>query len=85
MSSGTRSFSSRLKHCTLNRKLDNHAMRLVLPLCGVLAILKNKKVWLLFHCKSSIVVLSIYIRTLFYFKIEKNKKERQRNIKKIII
>ena len=54
------------------------------PYVGVFAFLKNKKVWLLFHCKSSIVVLSIYIRTLFYFKIEKNKKERQGN-KKIII
>ena len=54
-------------------------MRLALPLYGVLAILKNKKVGLLFHCKSSIVVLSIYIRKLFHFKIEKNKKERQRN------
>ena len=44
LSSGARSFSSRLKHCTLNRKLDNHAMRLVLPLCWVYAILKNKKI-----------------------------------------
>ena len=56
-------------------------MCLVLPLCGVFAILKNKKVWLLFHCKSSIVILSIHICTLFYFKIEKNKKERQGNKK----
>ena len=54
------------------------------PCVGVFAILKNKKVWLLFHCKSSIVILSIHICTLFYFKIEKNKKERQGN-KKIII
>ena len=54
-------------------------MCLVLPFCGVLAILKNKKVWPLFHCKSSIVVLSIYIRTLFYFKNRKNKKESQGN------
>ena len=53
----------------------------VLPLCGVFAILKNKNVWLLFHGKSSIAVLSIYIRTLFYFKIEKNNKERQGNKK----
>ena len=75
-----------IKHCTLNRKLDNHAMCFVLPLCGVqvLVILKNKKVCLLFHCKSSLctVVPSIYIRTLFYFKIEKNKKERQGNKKR---
>ena len=70
------------KHCALNRKLYNHAMCLALPLCGVFAILKNKKVWLLFHCKSSIVILSIHICTLFYFKIEKNKKERQGNDKK---
>ena len=46
-------------------------------LVWVFAILKNKKVWLLFHCKSSIVILSIHICTLFYFKIKKNKKERQ--------
>ena len=52
---------------------------LFFPYVGVLAILKNKKGRLIFHCKSSIVVLSIYIRTLFYFKIEKNKKERQGN------
>ena len=56
-------------------------MCLVLALCRVLAILKKKTVWLLVNCKSSIVVLSIYIRTLFYFKIEKNKKERQGNKK----
>ena len=49
------------------------------PCVGVFAILKNKKVWLPFCCKSSIVILSIYICTLFYFKIEKNKKERQGN------
>ena len=73
-----------IMHCALNRKLDNHVMCLVLPLCGALAILKNKNVWLLFHCISSIAVLSIYIRTLFYFKIEKNNKERQGN-KKVII
>ena len=60
-------------------------MCLVLPLCGVFAILKNKKVWLLFHCKSSIVILSIHICTLFYFKIEKNEKERQGNDKKKLI
>ena len=60
-------------------------MCLVLLLCGVFAILKNKKkVWLLFHCKSSIVILSIHICTLFYFKIEKNKKKRQGNEKKKI-
>ena len=69
-------------HCALSRKLDNHAMRLVLPLYGVFAILKNKNVWLLFHCKSTIAVL---FRTLFYFKFEKNNKERQGNKKKIII
>ena len=58
-------------------------MCLVLPLCGIFGILKNKnkKVWRLYHCKSCIVVLSIYIRTLFYFKVEKNKKERQGNKK----
>ena len=59
-------------------------MCLIVPLCGVLKILKNKKVWRLFHCKSFIVVLSIYIRTLFYFEIEKNKKGRQGKPKKII-
>ena len=42
---------------------------------------KNKTAWPLFHYKSSIVVISIYIRTLFYFKIETNKKERQGNKK----
>ena len=53
-------------------------MCLIVPLCGILAILKNKKkAWILFHCKSGIVVISIYVRTLFYFKIEKNKKETQ--------
>ena len=36
-----------------------------------------KNAWLLFHCKSFIVVLSLYICTLFYFHIEKNTKERQ--------
>ena len=56
-------------------------MCLVLPLSGVFAILKNKKVWLLFHCKSSIVILSINLCTSFYCKIEKNKKERQGNKK----
>ena len=70
-------------HCALNIKLDNHAM--YLPLCGVFAILKTKNVSLLFHCKSSIVALSIYICTLFYFKIEKNKKERQGNKKNNLI
>ena len=62
-------------------------MCLVLPFCVVLAILKNKKVWLLFNFKSSIVVLSIYIRTLFYFKtseVRKIKKERQGNKKNIL-
>ena len=54
------------------------------PCVGYLPFWKIKKVWLLFHCKSSIVILSIHICTLFYFKIEKNKKERQGNKKKII-
>ena len=49
------------------------------PYVGYLPFWKIKKVWLLFHCKSSIVILSIYIFTLFYCKIEKNKKERQGN------
>ena len=39
---------------------------------------KKYKAWLLFHCKSGIVVLSICISTLFYFKFKKNKKEGQR-------
>ena len=55
------------------------------PCVGCLPFWKIKKVWLLFHCKSSIVIRSIYICTLFYFKIEKNKKERQENKKKIIL
>ena len=50
------------------------------PYVGYLSFWKIK-VWLLFHCKSSIVILSIYICTLFNFKIEKNKKERQGNKK----
>ena len=54
---------------------------------GILAILKNKKVWLLFHCKSSIVVLSIYIRTLFYFKTSEVRKikRKDKEIKKKLI
>ena len=52
------------------------------PCVGYLPFWKIKKVWLLFHCKSSIVILSIHICTLFYFKIEKNKKKRQGNEKK---
>ena len=62
----------------MKRKLDtsNHAICLILPLCRVLAI--KKKAWL------SIVIPSIYIRTLFYVEIEKNKKERQAKIKKMI-
>ena len=55
------------------------------PYVGYLPFWKIKKVWLLFHCKSSIVILSIYINTLFYFKIEKNKKERQGNKKNNLI
>ena len=51
------------------------------PWVGYLPFWKIKKVWLLFHCKSSIVILSIYICTSFYCKIEKNKKERQGNKK----
>ena len=51
------------------------------PCVGVFVILKDKKVWLLFHCKSSIVILSIYICTLFKIKIEKNKKEIRDNKK----
>ena len=51
------------------------------PYVGNLPFWKIKKVWFLFHCKSSIVILSIHIYTLFYFKIEKNKKERQGNKK----
>ena len=58
----------------VNRKLDNHAMRLVLPLCGVFAILKNKKVWLLFHCKSSIVVQYIFAHC-FTSKLRKIKRK----------
>ena len=42
------------------------------PYVGYLPCWKIK-VWFLFHCKSNIVVLSIYIRTMFYFKIEKDK------------
>ena len=44
-SSGARSFSSRYEHCILNKKLDtcNNAMCLNVVLCGVSAILKNKK------------------------------------------
>ena len=60
---------------------DNHAMCIVLPLCGVFAILKNKKVLLLFHCKSSNVVLSIYIRTFFTSKLRKMKR-KDKEIKK---
>ena len=58
-------------------------MCLVLTLCGVFAILKKKKK------KKSLASFplqiqycrTIYIRTLVYFKIEKNKKERQGNKK----
>ena len=39
---------------------------------------KNKTAWPLFHYKSGVVVLSIYIRILFYFKIETNKKGKTR-------
>ena len=58
-------------------------MCLVLPLCGVFAILKNKKKFGFFPIANP--VLSLYICTLFYFNIGKNKKERQGNKKKIII
>ena len=56
------------------------------PCVGYLLFWKIKKVWLLFHCKSSTVILSIYICTmsLFYFKIEINKK-KDKEIKKLII
>ena len=57
------------------------------PLCGILDILKNKKVWLLFHCKSSIVVLSIYIFAhCFTSKLKKKIKRKGKEIlnKKII-
>ena len=53
------------------------------PCVGYLPFWKIKKVWLLFHCKSSIVIRSIYICTLFYFKIEKIKR-KDKEIKKII-
>ena len=54
------------------------------PYVGVFAILKNKKRLDYFPLQIQIV-LSIYIRTLFYFKIENNKKERQGNLKKNIL
>ena len=38
---------------------------------------KNKTACPLFHCRSGVVVLSIYIRTLFYFNIEANKKDKE--------
>ena len=58
-------------------------MCLIVPICGVLAILKNKKkVWILLHCKS-FIVLSEYIHTFFYFEIEKNKMERQKKNNKL--
>ena len=60
--------------------LDNYTMCLIVSLCGVLAILKNTQAYKarpLFNCTSGMVVLSINIRTLSNFKIEKkNKKER---------
>ena len=39
---------------------------------------KNKTAWPLFHYRSGVVVLSIYIRTLFYFNIETNKKDKEK-------
>ena len=51
-------------------------MCLILPLCGALAIMKNKKSLASFPLQI-IVILSIYMRTLFDFEIEKNKKEQK--------
>ena len=42
-------------------------------LCPYGSLSNIENAWHLFHCKSCIVVLSIYIRTLFYFKVEDNK------------
>ena len=71
-SSGARSFLSR-NIISLIESLVHVTTQCVL-LCVVLAIWKiNKKLGFFFNCKSGIVVLKIYIRTLFYFKIEKKK------------
>ena len=57
---------------------------LPLPYVGYEQSWKIKQHDLFFNYKSGVVALSIYIRTVFYFKIEINKKERQGN-KKIIL
>ena len=54
------------------------------PCVGYLPFWKIKKVWLLFHCKSSIVILSINICTLFISKLRKIKR-KTRKWKKMIL
>ena len=71
-------------HCALNRKLDNHSMCLVFPLCGAFAILKNKNVWLFSTANPVFPYFQYIFAHCFTSKLRKITK-KDKEIKKIYI